>query len=142
MAPDTGQTVRVHYKGTLKSGEQFDSSEGRDPLEFTVGTGDVIPGFDVAVANLQPGESTTVTIPAVEAYGEHMSEAVQPVPLSAFPETPETGWAIELTGPEGEHIPAIVAGVEGDQVFLDFNHPLAGEDLTFDITLVELVPEQ
>ena len=85
MAPVSGDTVRVHYTGTLSDGSTFDSSEGRDPLEFTLGTGQVIPGFDAAVADLEVGDTATVTIPAADAYGEHDDEGLQTFPRDAFP---------------------------------------------------------
>lgn len=141
MAPKLGDTVRVHYRGTLTDGSEFDNSDGREPLEFEVGAGQVIPGFDEAVSVLELGESAHLTIPAAEAYGVHQEEGVQQFPRHAFPPepTPEVGWAVELSGPEGEHVPAIVTEVSDEFVVLDFNHPLAGQDLTFDITLVEIV---
>lgn len=140
MAPKTGDTVRVHYTGTLADGTQFDSSEGREPLEFVIGEGQVIPGFDAAVAGLEPGGKTTVTIPAAEAYGEHMEEGVQTFPLDFFGgQIPEVGWAVELQAPDGSRMPATVAEVNAEAVVLDFNHPLAGQDLTFELELVEIV---
>jgi FKBP-type peptidyl-prolyl cis-trans isomerase 2 len=140
MAPKPGDTVSVHYRGTLSDGSEFDSSEGREPLEFVIGSGQVIPGFDAAVLALEPGEKVTVTIPAEDAYGEHNPEGLQPFPLTAFPSPPEVGWAVELGGPNGERIPATIMEVNGDEVILDFNHPLAGKDLTFELELVEIVP--
>ena len=139
MAPKTGDTVRVHYRGTLSDGSEFDTSEGRDPLEFVVGSGEVIGGFDAAVSGLEPGESVTVTIPAADAYGDHDPQGVQPVPLDQFPSVPEVGWAVERAGPDGQRIPAIITEVSDDLATLDFNHPLAGQDLTFEIELVEVV---
>ena len=141
MAPVTGDTVRVHYKGTLSDGSEFDSSAGRDPLEFVVGSGQVIPGFDAAVADLAVDETKTFTIPAAEAYGERAEEGLQTFPRDAFPpETdPEVGWAVELSGPDGQRVPATIVEVTAESISLDFNHPLAGEDLTFEITLVEVV---
>ena len=140
MAAMSGDTVRVHYRGTLSDGSEFDSSEGREPLEFEVGSGQVIPGFDDAVKKLELGEKVTVTIPAAEAYGEHQAEGLQKFPLSAFPSPHEAGWAVELAGPNGERIPATIVSIDGDEVTLDFNHPLAGEDLTFELELVEILP--
>lgn len=141
MAPVSGDTVRVHYRGTLPDGTEFDSSEGREPLEFTVGSGQVIPGFDSAVADLEPGESKTITIPAADAYGEHNPEGVQVFPRDAFPPDadPQVGWAVELEAPDGQRVPAVITEVTDESISLDFNHPLAGKDLTFDITLVEVV---
>ena len=128
MAPKTGDVVRVHYRGTLDDGSEFDSSAGRDPIEFEIGSGQVIPGFDSAVSELEIGGKTTVHIPAAEAYGEHMEEAVQDLPLEAFGEqVPEIGWAVELQGPDGQRMAAIILEVGDDIVTLDFNHPLAGQ---------------
>lgn len=140
MAPKPGDTVSVHYRGTLSDGSEFDSSEGREPLQFVVGSGQVIPGFDSAVISLEPAEKVTVTIPAEDAYGEHNPEGLQKFPLSAFPTPPEAGWAVELSGPNGERIPATIVEIDGDEVTVDFNHPLAGQDLTFEIELVEIIP--
>lgn len=141
MAPVSGDTVRVHYTGTLADGTCFDSSDGREPLEFTVGSGQVIPGFDAAVTTLEVGATATVTIPAADAYGEHAEEGLQVFPREAFPPdaNPEVGWAVELSAPDGQRVPATVAEVTDESITLDFNHPLAGQDLTFEITLVEIV---
>lgn len=140
MAPKTGDTVRVHYRGTLADGSEFDASTGREPLEFVVGSGQVIPGFDAAVLTLETGAKTTVIISATEAYGEHDPDGLRNFPLTAFPSPPEVGWAVELGGPNGERIPAVIAEVGDEEVTLDFNHPLAGKDLTFELELVEVVP--
>lgn len=140
MATD-GQTVRVHYRGTLDDGTEFDSSQGRAPLEFEVGAGQVIPGFDAAVRELGIGESKTVTIPACEAYGNHDPAGLQEFPLEAFQggQVPEPGMQVGLESPEGQQAMAEIAEVREDCVILDFNHPLAGRDLTFEIELVEIV---
>lgn len=140
MAPEHGDTVKVHYRGTLSDGTEFDSSEGSEPLEFTVGAGEVIPGFDSAVRELDTvGDKKTVTIPAEDAYGERMEEAHQQIPLEAFPERPQAGWVVELNTPEGQQVQAVVAEVGETTATIDFNHPLAGEDLTFEIELVDVV---
>ncbi len=140
MVPKDGDTVRVHYRGTLTDGTEFDSSEGRAPLEFEVGSGSVIPGFDAAVRDLEPGAKTTVSIPCAEAYGDRMDEAIQEFPREAFgDETPEVGWTVELAGPGGQRMAAAIAEVGDEMVTLDFNHPLAGQDLVFEIELVEIV---
>ena len=140
MKPQTGETVRVHYTGTLSDGAEFDSSSGRDPISFVHGEQSVIPGFEAAVADLEVGESVTVTIPAAEAYGDRADEAVQLVPVDAFGDTvPEVGWMVELQGPQGQQATALVAKVNEDSVLLDLNHPLAGKDLTFELKLVEIV---
>lgn len=136
--PNAGDTVRVNYRGTLSDGTEFDSSEGRDPLEFTLGEGQVIPGFEDAVADLEIGQSKTVTIPADEAYGARVDDAVQTFPADAFAMEPEVGWQVQLEAPDGQQVLATVAEVKDGEVVLDFNHPLAGEDLTFDIELVDV----
>lgn len=140
MTPAPGDTCRVHYRGTLADGSEFDSSADREPLEFTLGAGQVIPGFEAAVADLGVGDKTTVTIPAAEAYGERSEEAVQSVPKEFFGGgEPEVGWAVELAAGDGRKLAATVADVSSETVTLDFNHPLAGEDLTFDIELIEVL---
>lgn len=139
MKASKGDTVKVHYTGTLSSGEEFDSSRDRAPLEFELGAGMVIPGFDAAVDGLQPGESVKVTIPAEQAYGERQDELIQTVPLDFFGEQlPQEGWMLQLQSEDGNVIPAIVVSVDDDSATLDINHPLAGQDLTFDIELVEI----
>ena len=138
MKPVAGQKVRVHYKGTLADGTEFDNSEGRDPLEFVVGAGEVIPGFDAAVCDLEVGECTTVTIVSDEAYGPHYEEAVQEVPRNLFPDEPEVGWAVEMADPDGNRLAATIIEIGDEVVILDFNHPLAGHDLTFEIELVDM----
>jgi len=139
MPAKPGDTVRVHYRGTLDDGTEFDSSTDRDPLEFTIGSGQVIPGFDAAVDGMSVGESVTVTIPAAEAYGPRQNEAVQQVPRDMFDDEPQAGWMVELTAPEGQRLAALIAEVGTDTVTLDFNHPMAGKDLTFEIELVEVI---
>ena len=140
MKASKGDTVKVHYTGTLSSGEEFDSSREREPLEFELGAGMVIPGFDAAALELEPGESITVTIPAEEAYGERQDELIQSLPLEFFGEQlPEEGWMLQLQSEDGNIIPAVVVSVDDDSATLDINHPLAGQDLTFEINLVEIV---
>ena len=139
MKASKGDTVKVHYTGTLSSGEEFDSSREREPLEFELGAGMVIPGFDAAVLGLEPGEGVTVTIPAKEAYGERQDELIQSVPLDFFGEQlPEAGWMLQLQSEDGNVIPAVVVSVDEESATLDINHPLAGQDLTFEINLVEI----
>ncbi|RMH00539.1 MAG: peptidylprolyl isomerase [Deltaproteobacteria bacterium] len=133
-----GNTVRVHYKGTLDDGTVFDSSEGIDPIEFTLGEGIVIPGFEQAVLGMSPGESKTIKIPSAEAYGEHRSDLVVKVPRAALPEGVEVGMRLEA-GEPGNSFEVVVTEIAADSATLDANHPLAGQDLTFDLTLVEIV---
>ena len=137
----SGDTVRIHYTGTLEDGEVFDSSEGAEPLEFTLGAGQVIPGFDTAVAGMAPGERKTVTIPAGEAYGEHNEQALMEVPREQLPEGAElhVGDALMVGTADGQQFPVTIYALTDDGVVLDANHPLAGEDLTFDLELVEIV---
>lgn len=132
----------MHYTGTLADGTEFDTSRGRDPISFTLGEGDVIPGFETAVAELEVGQSATVTIPATEAYGDRNEDALQQFPLEAFGESvPQVGWGVELQNPQGQRVNAMVVEIGDETVTLDFNHPLAGQDLTFDLELVQIVSE-
>ena len=137
MPVKTGDTVRVHYRGTLTDGTLFDQSEGRDPLAFTAGLGQVIPGFERAVIGLEPGETVTVTIEPVDAYGPHHAELRHAVTLADFASTPYVGGEVNLVSPEGDEMPGRIVSIGGDDVTIDFNHPLAGETLVFEITLVE-----
>lgn len=138
MIAKINDKVKVHYKGTLNNGEIFDSSEGRDPLEFTLGTGQVIPGFDQGVLGMKINESKTINIPAVEAYGEIRDELVQEVPREHLPAeiNPEVGMKLVSNTPDGQQIPLVVTEVTNEKITVDANHPLAGKDLTFEVTLV------
>lgn len=135
-----GNTVRIHYTGTLEDGSVFDSSEGRDPLEFTVGSGQIIPGLDRAIDGMAAGEQKTVTIPATEAYGEYQAEAKQDVPREQIPaDIPlDPGTMLNMQTPDGRQVPVQVAEVTEETVTLDANHPLAGKDLTFAVELVSV----
>ena len=137
----TGDTVRIHYTGTLDDGTQFDSSDGRDPLEFALGGGQVIPGFDTAVDGMAVGENKSVTIQPEEAYGERHDQLVQQVPRSSLPEDMEPAVEMQLQsqGPDGQVMNLVVTEVEDDSITVDANHPLAGQALTFAIELVEIV---
>lgn len=139
MKAKQGDTVRVHYTGTLDDGRVFDSSEGRDPLEFTLGSGQVIPGFDAAVDGMEPGESRKVTIPSVEAYGTRRDEMVVVVERGQFPDDliPEIGQQLQVSQ-EGQTFVVTVTEITSDSVTLDANHPLAGQDLTFELQLVDI----
>lgn len=137
----SGDTVRIHYTGTLEDGTQFDSSDGRDPLEFALGGGQVIPGFDSAVDGMAVGDSKSVTIPPDEAYGQRHEQLVQQVPKTTLPEDmePSVGMQLQSQGPEGQVMNLVVTEVEDDAITVDANHPLAGQALTFAIELVEIV---
>ncbi|NJB67889.1 peptidylprolyl isomerase [Desulfobaculum xiamenense] len=137
----SGDTVRVHYTGTLDDGTEFDSSRDRDPLEFVVGAGAVIAGFDNAVDGMEPGQSKSVHIPCAEAYGEYVQEAVAMIPREHFPDhiVPELGMALQIPQEGGTPVVVTVTAVTDEAITLDGNHPLAGKDLTFEISLVEIV---
>jgi peptidylprolyl isomerase len=136
-----GDTVRIHYTGTLDDGTQFDSSAGRDPLEFAVGSGQVIPGFDKAVDGMAVGESKSVKIDPEDAYGERHEQLVQEVPKSSLPEDidPEVGMRLQASTPNGQVMQLVVTEVREEAITVDGNHPLAGKALNFDIELVEIV---
>ncbi|MGD1867222.1 MAG: peptidylprolyl isomerase [Phormidesmis sp.] len=137
----SGDTVRVHYTGTLNNGQIFDSSKDRAPLEFTLGTGMVIAGFDAAVTGLEPGETTTKTIPVVEAYGEYNADMVADIEKANIPADfeLEVGQRLEMQVPDGDAMAVTITEIKGETVTLDGNHPLAGQDLTFELELVEIV---
>jgi FKBP-type peptidyl-prolyl cis-trans isomerase 2 len=136
----TGDTVKVHYHGKLTDGTTFDSSEGREPLEFEVGSGSVISGFDSGVTGMKVGEKKTVNIPVDEAYGQKQEDLFMEFPLDRFPPdvVPEVGMQLNMSNGSEQNFPVIIAEVSDDKVILDANHPLAGEDLTFDLELVEI----
>jgi len=136
----TGDTVKIHYTGTLTDGTQFDSSAGRDPLEFTLGSGQVIPGFDQAVRGMAVGDSKSVNIAAQDAYGPRHEQMVQEVPKNALPEDlePTAGMSLQARGQDGRVLNLTVTHVGDEAITVDGNHPLAGRDLNFDIELVEI----
>lgn len=135
-----GDTVSIHYTGTLADGETFDSSEGRDPLEFTVGAGQIIPGLDQAIPGMALGDKKVVEVPADQAYGPSDPNARQAVPRTEIPdEIPlEPGTQLQMQTPDGQVVPVMVAEVSETEVTLDANHPLAGQDLTFAIELTAI----
>ncbi len=134
----TGDTVQVHYTGRLEDGTVFDTSDGREPLAFTLGSGQVIPGFEEAVVGLEPGEAKKVTIASDEAYGPHRADLVIDVERSQVPPDlePQVGQQLQLSLEEGREVPVTVTAVSAAAVTLDANHPLAGQTLVFDIELV------
>ncbi len=135
-----GNTVRFHYTGTLEDGSVFDSSEGRDPLEFELGSGSIIPGLDRAIAGMSAGEQKTVTIPSAEAYGDYQPQARQDVPREQIPDhiPLDEGTMLQMQTPDGRQIPVKVTSVSDSTVTLDANHPLAGKDLTFAVEVVSV----
>ncbi|MGZ5286057.1 MAG: FKBP-type peptidyl-prolyl cis-trans isomerase [Flavisolibacter sp.] len=136
-----GDKVKVHYHGKLRSGETFDSSTGREPLEFTVGSGQVIKGFDDGIKGMQPGDKKTIEIPVVDAYGEKEEERVVEFPKTQFPPdlTPQVGMQLMMSDGAGQQLPVVIIEVKDESVVLDANHPLAGQDLIFDLELVEII---
>jgi len=137
---ENGNTVAVHYTGTLNNGTQFDSSSGRDPLSFKVGDGQVIAGFDGAVVGMTEGETKTFTIPAEEAYGLKNEDAIQEVNKDRFPEgyTAQVGETVTGQNEVGQSFQATIIAEAEESITLDFNHPLAGQDLTFEVELVSV----
>ena len=134
-----GKTAVVRYRGTLADGTVFDDTEGIEPLEFTVGSGKVIHGFDEAVRSMSAGEKKTVTIPACEAYGEYSEERIEHAPMYSLPNAKDikVGKLFYLVTEEGIRFPAKVLEINKGMATVDFNHPLAGKDLTFEIELIE-----
>jgi FKBP-type peptidyl-prolyl cis-trans isomerase 2 len=135
-----GDAVKVHYTGKLNDGTVFDSSANREPLQFTLGDGNMIKGFDAAVQGMEIGQEISVTIPSNEAYGEKRDDMMLDIPLTQVPPhiKPEVGMELSLQNQQGQPVPVRVVGVEEEKIILDANHPLAGQDLIFDITLVEI----
>ncbi len=135
-----GDLVKVHYTGKLTSGEQFDSSTGREPLEFTVGAGQMIKGFDAAMPGMTIGEKKTIQIAPEDAYGVRSEEAIIPFPASNVPEGMklELGMTLSLNNEMGQPFPVVVMEIKEDVILLDANHFLAGKELVFDIELVEI----
>ena len=136
----SGDTVQIHYTGTLDDGSTFDSSEGREPLQFTLGSGQVIKGFDDGVTGMAVGEKKTIHIPCEDAYGPINPAMMQDVPREQIPdEIPlELGMMLQMQGQAGDVIPVTVANITDDTVTLDANHMLAGKDLTFELELVSV----
>ncbi len=136
-----GDTVKVHYNGKLDTGVLFDTSEGSDPLQFELGSGCLITGFDEAVVGMSPGESKTVHIPPEKAYGHYREDRVIKIDKKDLPEdiVPAVGMTLEVSAPNGVMVPIEVTKIEENTITLDANHPLCEQTLTFEITLVEIV---
>ena len=137
----SGDKIKVHYHGRLTNGETFDKSEGREPLEFEVGSGMVIKGFDDGVTGMAVGDKKTINIPADEAYGVKNSDMIIDMPKDRFPKDIEieVGIPLSMSDGQGQQFQVVVAEVQEDVIILDANHPLAGEDLIFDLELVEII---
>ncbi len=135
-----GDQVKVHYHGRLDDGSTFDSSEGRPPLQFQVGAGQVIKGFDDGVLGMKEGDKKTIHIPVHEAYGDKSPDMIIEFPRDQFPPdmSPEVGMQLNLRGQDGRSFPVVISDVKEEVVVLDGNHPLAGKDLIFDIEMVEI----
>jgi len=139
MKVTKGRKVAVHYRGTLEDGEEFDSSEGREPLEFVVGDGDLIPGFEKAVIGMEPGQSKTVTLDVEDAYGPYEDQLVVEGPRNSFPDgEPKVGQSYTVHLHDGQEAVGRVLRIGKDTVALDFNHPLAGKRLTFHVRVVSV----
>ena len=138
-----GDTIKVHYHGTLTDGTIFDSSTGREPLEFEVGSGMVIEGFDNGVLEMAVGDKRTVQIPADQAYGPKNEDMIMEFPIDRFPAdlVPEVGMQLNMSNKQGEQFPVVIVEVAEEHVLLDANHPLAGKELIFDLELVEIQPK-
>jgi peptidylprolyl isomerase len=136
-----GDKVKVHYHGKLTNGETFDASAGREPLEFEVGSGMVIKGFDEGVTGMTVGEKKTINIPFDEAYGSRNPDMVIEMPKDKFPKDLdiEVGMPLGMSDPQGQQFQVTIVEIKDDVVLLDANHPLAGQDLVFDLELVEIV---
>ncbi len=136
----SGDTVRIHYTGTLLDGSTFDSSEGREPLEFVVGSGQIIPGLDTAIPGLTVGDKKEVNVPCQEAYGPINPEMRQAIPREGIPdEVPlEIGIQLQMQSPDGQVLPVTVVELDEATVTLDANHPLAGQDLIFNIEVTSI----
>jgi len=133
-------TVKVHYTGKLKDGNTFDTSEGREPLSFALGSNQVIPGFENGIIGMEVGEKKTIVIPIAEAYGEYRKELLLKVDLKQLPEgvEPKIGDQLEMTNENGDIIPVLVADLTETDIVLDANHPLSGQELTFELELVSI----
>jgi peptidylprolyl isomerase len=137
----SGDTVRLHYTGTLTDGSKFDSSEGRDPLEFTLGGGQIIPGLEREIFGMKVGDKKTVTAVADEAYGQPNPAALQDVPRDTIPPEIElaVGGQLQVSTQDGQQMTVTITAITEEVVTMDANHPLAGQDLIFDVELMEIL---
>ena len=141
MAVHSCNTIKIHYHGILTDGTTFDSSAGRSPLEFTVGSGSVIKGFDDGVQGMTVGEKKTIEIPFLEAYGPEDPSMIIEFPIERLPEDlkPEIGMQLNMNNAEGQQFAVTITDITDENIILNANHPLAGKDLIFDLELVEIV---
>lgn len=133
-----GSTVEVHYTGRFIDGEIFDSSEGKDPLQFQIGSGQIIPGFEEAIMGKNIGEKVSITIAPEQAYGQLREDLIVEVPVDKMPGTVEVGQLLQADGGDGQVVQVIVKEVKEEVIVIDGNHPLAGQDLLFDIEVVSI----
>jgi FKBP-type peptidyl-prolyl cis-trans isomerase 2 len=141
MAVKSGDTIKIHYHGKLADGTTFDSSEGRSPLEFTVGAGAVIKGFDDGVKGMSVGDKKTIEIPFLQAYGPEDPSMIIEFPVDRLPDDlkPEIGMQLNMNNAEGQQFPVTITDINDENIILNANHPLAGKDLIFDLELVGIV---
>jgi FKBP-type peptidyl-prolyl cis-trans isomerase 2 len=135
---EKGNVVAVHYTGKFTDGETFDSSEGRDPLKFQVGSGQIIPGFENAILGKNIGDKVTVNIPAIDGYGEIREDLLVKVPMGQMPGEVEVGQMLQAQSDNGQSVNVMVKEINEDHVLIDGNHPLAGKELLFEIEVVEI----
>ncbi|MBJ2173715.1 peptidylprolyl isomerase [Aureibaculum sp. A20] len=133
-------TVKVNYTGKLSDGQVFDSSEGREPLEFTLGQGQLIPGFEKGLIDMKLNEKKTITIPKAEAYGDVNEQLIQEVNKTELPQDmePKVGMGLVSKSPDGQEMNLMVVEVKDESIVIDGNHPLAGKDLIFDLEVIEI----
>ncbi|UAM99225.1 peptidylprolyl isomerase [Polaribacter litorisediminis] len=134
-------TVKVNYTGKLADGQVFDTSEGKEPIEFTLGQGQIIPGFEKGLIDMKVKEKKTITIAKEEAYGDINAALIQEVEKTALPQdmTPEVGMGLVSKSPDGQEMNLVVVEVKDESIVIDGNHPLAGKDLIFDLEVVEII---
>ena len=139
-AAHEGSTVKVHYTGKLASGEVFDTSKERGPVEFKIGEGQILPSFEQAIVGMNPGETKTITLQPDEAFGPHRDDRMIEVPRERIPDEThlEVGQRLQMRSPDGDAVLVAVAEINPETVTLDANHPLAGEELVFDVELLEV----